>query len=85
MIVTEWRTDIKEIPEATYFDVVVIDASGEQYRKTDCMLNSRQICEYDSSWGWEPIEYDYGNGDFRRVTHWTPIELPPVEDKGRPG
>lgn len=72
-----WRTDIENAPQGRKFDVIVVDADGERYRVTDCSFNAtRQICEYDSSWGWEPVEHHFSDKDFRRVTHWAPIDLP---------
>ena len=82
---TTWRTDMGNILSIVGpnrgFDVAVIGGSGKRWRETDCTINeSGQICSYDRDWGFEPIEFDYKNGDFRRVTHWALIELPPIEE-----
>ena len=78
---TVWRTDFENVPRADglegEFDVAMIDARGRRWRVTDCIINaSRQICSYDPSWGYEPIEHRYSDLEFQRATHWMKVDLP---------
>ena len=77
----EWRTDFENVPagrDAT-FDVVMIDAQGCRWRVTNCVINaSRQICAYDSNFGYEPVEHRYSDLEFQQATHWMRVELPPA-------